>query len=40
MNDSNKSKESPFFNDKGKLVLFRLSGTSLSKVAEAPIGRW
>jgi DNA-binding beta-propeller fold protein YncE len=40
MNGSNKAKESPFYNDNGKLVLFRVSGTSLSKVAEAPIGHW
>jgi DNA-binding beta-propeller fold protein YncE len=40
MNGSNKAKESPFFNDSGKLVLFRVTGTSLAKVAEAPIGHW
>ncbi len=40
MNGSNKPKESPFYNDNGKLVLFRVGGTSLSKVAEAPIGHW
>jgi hypothetical protein len=40
MNGSNKAKESPFFNDNGKLALFRVSGTSLSKLAEAPIGHW
>jgi sugar lactone lactonase YvrE len=40
MNGSNKPKESPFFNANGKLVLLRLSGMSLSKVAEAPIGHW
>jgi len=40
MNGSNKPKESPFYNNNGKLVLFRVSGTSLSKVAEAPIGHW
>jgi len=40
MNGSNKAKESPFFNDNGKLVLLRVSGTTLSKVAEAPIGHW
>lgn len=39
-NGSNKPKESPFYNDNGKLVLFRVSGTSLIKVAEAPIGHW
>ena len=40
MNGSNKPKESPFFNDNGKLILFRVSGASMSKVAEAPIGHW
>ena len=40
MNGSNKPRESPFFNDNGKLVLLRVDGTSLRKVAEAPIGHW
>jgi DNA-binding beta-propeller fold protein YncE len=40
MNGSNKPKDSPFYNDNGKLVLLRVSGMSLSKVAEAPIGHW
>ncbi len=40
MNGSNKPRQSPFFNDNGKLVLFRVSGTSLARVAEAPIGHW
>jgi DNA-binding beta-propeller fold protein YncE len=40
MNGSNKPKESPFFNDAGKLVLFRVSGMDLTRLAEAPIGRW
>ena len=40
MNGSNKPKESPFFADRGKLVLFRVNGTRLSRLAEAPIGRW
>ena len=40
MNGSNKPKDSPFYNDNGKLVLFRVSGASLTKVAEAPIGHW
>ena len=33
-NGSNLPKESPFYNDGGKLVLLRSTGTSLSKVAE------
>jgi DNA-binding beta-propeller fold protein YncE len=40
MNGSNKAKSSPFYNDNGKLLLYRVSGTSLTKVAEAPIGHW
>src|SRR5262245_47917539 len=39
-NGSNRPKESPFFNDAGKLVLVRVTGTTLSRVAEAPIGHW
>ena len=40
MNGSNKPKDSPFFNDAGKLVLLRVSGVDLSRIAEAPIGHW
>ena len=40
MNGSNKAKESPFYNDNGKLVLLRATGMKLSKVAEAPLGHW
>ncbi len=40
MNGSNKPKESPFFSNNGKLVLLRVSGRSLQKVGEAPIGHW
>lgn len=40
MNGSNKAKESPFYNDAGRLVLLRANGMKLSKVAEAPIGHW
>jgi DNA-binding beta-propeller fold protein YncE len=40
MNGSNKAKNSPFFSDNGKLVLFRVIGTSLHRIAEAPIGHW
>lgn len=39
-NGSNKPKESPFFNDHGKLILLRVSGASLAKVADARIGHW
>ncbi|HJQ57190.1 MAG TPA: YncE family protein [Vineibacter sp.] len=40
MNGSNKAKESPFFNPAGRLLLYRVDGLKLTKVAEAPIGRW
>ena len=40
MNGSNKPKESPFFSEQGKLVLFRVDGQQLVRVGEAPIGRW
>ncbi len=40
MNGSNRPKESPFYNDGGKLLLLRATRTSLSRVAEAPIGHW
>jgi DNA-binding beta-propeller fold protein YncE len=40
MNGSNKPKDSPFFADNGKLLLYRVEGLKLNKVAEAPIGHW
>jgi DNA-binding beta-propeller fold protein YncE len=39
-NGSAKAKDSPFYNDFGKLVVLRVNGMKLSKVAEAPIGHW
>jgi DNA-binding beta-propeller fold protein YncE len=39
-NGSNRAKDSPFFNDAGKLVMVRVTGKTLSRVAEAPIGHW
>jgi hypothetical protein len=39
-NGSNRPRESPFYNDAGKLVIVRVTGTTLARVAEAPIGRW
>ncbi len=39
-NGSNRAKESPFYNDAGKLVVVRVTGKTLSRVAEAPIGHW
>jgi DNA-binding beta-propeller fold protein YncE len=40
VNGSNKPKDSPFFNDEGKVIVYRVSGQSLSKLGEAPIGHW
>lgn len=40
MNGSNKPKESPFFTDNGKLIVYRVAQKKLSKLAEAPIGHW
>jgi DNA-binding beta-propeller fold protein YncE len=39
-NGSNKPKDSPFYNDFGKLVIVRVTGKTLARVAEAPIGHW
>jgi DNA-binding beta-propeller fold protein YncE len=39
-NGSNRAKDSPFYNDAGKLVIVRVTGKTLSRVAEARIGRW
>lgn len=40
MNGSNKPPGSPFLTDHGLLVLFRVDGTNLTRVGEAPIGHW
>jgi DNA-binding beta-propeller fold protein YncE len=40
MNGSNKAKESPFYNERGRLVMLRIDRGKLGKVAEAPIGNW
>lgn len=40
MNGSNKAKTSPFYNDNGKLIMFRVDGGKLTRVAEANIGHW
>jgi DNA-binding beta-propeller fold protein YncE len=40
LNGSNKPKDSPFFSAKGKVVLFRVTGTSLTRVSEREIGGW
>jgi DNA-binding beta-propeller fold protein YncE len=39
-NGSNRAKESPFYHDAGKLVIVRVTGKTLSRAAEAPIGHW
>jgi WD40 repeat protein len=39
-NGSNRAKESPFYNDAGKLVLVRITGKTLSRVGEGRIGGW
>jgi DNA-binding beta-propeller fold protein YncE len=39
-NGSNRPKDSPFYNDAGKLVIVRVNGKTFSRVAEAPIGHW
>ena len=30
----------PFYNDNGLVVVFSVNGTSLTKVAEARVGKW
>jgi DNA-binding beta-propeller fold protein YncE len=40
MNGSNKAKDSPFFNDNGKLVLLGVRGKKLVPMTEAKIGHW
>jgi DNA-binding beta-propeller fold protein YncE len=40
MNGSNKAKDSPFFNDNGKVLVYRVEQKKLTKLAEAPIGHW
>lgn len=40
VNGSNKAKESPFFNDAGKLLLYRVDGMRLIGLAAAWIGHW
>jgi DNA-binding beta-propeller fold protein YncE len=39
-NGSNRATDSPFYHNAGKLVIARINGKTLSRVAEAPIGRW
>lgn len=37
---SNRPSDSPFYQAHGKLVVFELKGTQLTRIAEAPIGGW
>jgi DNA-binding beta-propeller fold protein YncE len=37
---SGKAKESPFYHPHGALVLFRIDAMKLTRIAQAPIGRW
>ncbi len=39
-NGSNKAKDSPFYNDYGKVLLFHLDGTKLTLAGQAAIGHW
>jgi DNA-binding beta-propeller fold protein YncE len=40
MNGSNKAKDSPFYADYGKLLLYRVEGLKLTKLSETLIGHW
>ena len=40
MDGSNKAPNSPFFKENGKLIIYSRSGTTLTKVTEAPVGKW
>jgi DNA-binding beta-propeller fold protein YncE len=40
MNGSNKVPGSPFFNEQGTLQIWSRTGRDLTKVAEAPAGKW
>ncbi|HEX4304209.1 MAG TPA: YncE family protein [Rhizomicrobium sp.] len=40
MNGSNQPKASPFFHDFGLLKIYRVTGTALSEITEAPVGHW
>jgi YVTN family beta-propeller protein len=40
VNGSNKPKDSPFYADHGKVLVYRVEQKKLTKLAEAPIGHW
>ena len=39
-NGSNRASTSPYYNDGGMLAVFRIRGTELQKVTQAPTGHW
>lgn len=40
MNGSNKARDSPFFADAGKLIVYAVNGKKLSRIGEGKIGHW
>ena len=40
MNGSNKPRSSPFYGERGTVMVYRIRGFQLEKIAEAPIGAW
>jgi DNA-binding beta-propeller fold protein YncE len=40
MNGSDKPRESPFYSEQGKLVLYMVAGKTLQKFGEVPVGSW
>ncbi|MBN8941790.1 MAG: YncE family protein [Rhizobiales bacterium] len=40
VNGSNKPRSSPFYAERGKVIVFQVRGSTLTRVAEAPIGQW
>lgn len=39
-NGTGRAKDSPFYHPSGRLVIYKVDGTRLTKAAEAPIGHW
>ena len=40
MNGTNKASDNAVFNEKGKVVVFRLKGMDLERLVDADVGRW
>lgn len=40
MNGSNKPRNSPFFAERGSVIVYEVRGHELARIAEAPIGQW